>query len=42
VAETAYGALEIAAGDTFAVLGGTAPVSLSGRLELLVTVPSYL
>jgi mannose-6-phosphate isomerase len=41
VAETAYGALEIAAGDTFAVLGGTAPLTIRGKVEMLVTTPSF-
>ncbi len=41
VAETAHGGLEIAAGDTFAVLGATAPTTISGRLEMLVTTPSF-
>ena len=42
VAETAYGALELRAGDTFAVLGGTAPTAISGDLQLLVTTPSFV
>ncbi len=41
VAETAHGALEIAAGDTFAVLGGTAPMVIRGEVEMLVTTPSF-
>jgi mannose-6-phosphate isomerase len=42
VAETAHGALEIKAGDTFTVLGRTAPISISGDLEMLVTAPSFV
>ncbi|MEX1296102.1 MAG: mannose-6-phosphate isomerase [Candidatus Limnocylindrales bacterium] len=41
LAETAHGALELRSGDTFTVLAGTAPTTLSGELELLVTTPSF-
>jgi mannose-6-phosphate isomerase len=41
VAETAYGRLEITAGDTFAVLAATAPTTISGDLQMLVTAPSF-
>ena len=42
VAETGYGALELHAGDTFTILGGTAPTTISGELEMLVTTPSFV
>jgi mannose-6-phosphate isomerase len=41
VAETAHGRLELAAGDTFAMLAATAPTTLSGDLQMLVTTPSF-
>ena len=41
MAETAHDALRIQAGDTFAVLGGTASTTISGQLEMLVTTPSF-
>jgi mannose-6-phosphate isomerase len=41
VVETAYGRLEISAGDTFAVLAATAPTTISGDLQMLVTAPSF-
>jgi mannose-6-phosphate isomerase len=42
VAETAHGRLALAAGDTFTILGGTAPTTISGELELLATTPSFV
>jgi|GEM_PF-25866 len=42
VAETAHGRLELKAGDTFAVLAATAPITISGDLEMLVTTPSFV
>jgi mannose-6-phosphate isomerase class I len=42
VAETEHGALELKAGDTFTVLGGTAPTTISGELKMLVTTPSFV
>ena len=42
LAETAHGALELQAGDTFTILGGTAPTTISGELEMLVTTPSFV
>jgi mannose-6-phosphate isomerase class I len=41
-AETRHGRLELMAGDTFAVLAATAPTTISGDLELLVTTPSFV
>jgi len=41
-AETAHGALELKAGDTFSILGGTASTTISGDLEMLVTTPSFV
>ena len=41
VAETPHGALPLKAGDTFTVLAGTAPTTISGDLEMLVTTPSF-
>ena len=41
-AETAHGALELKAGDTFSILGGTASTPISGALEMLVTTPSFV
>jgi hypothetical protein len=41
VAETAHGRLDLSAGDTFTILGATAPTTISGKLELLVTTPSF-
>jgi len=41
VAETEHGAMELSAGDTFTVLGGTAPTTISGNLKMLVTTPSF-
>ncbi len=41
MAETAHGRLELEAGDTFAVLAATAPTTISGDLEMLVTTPSF-
>jgi mannose-6-phosphate isomerase len=41
IAETAHGQLELQAGDTFAMLAATAPATLSGDLEMLVTTPSF-
>lgn len=40
LAETAHGSLEIRAGDTLAVLAATAPITISGHLQMLVTTPS--
>jgi mannose-6-phosphate isomerase len=42
MAETAHGTLELRAGDTFTILGGTAPTTISGNLELVVTTPSFV
>ena len=42
LAETAHGALELTSGDTFTILGGTAPTTISGDLEMLVTTPSFV
>lgn len=42
VAETAHGRLDLAAGDTVAILGATAPLTISGDLELLVSTPSFV
>lgn len=42
VAETEHGALELRSGDTFTVLAGTAPTTISGELEMLVTTPSLV
>jgi mannose-6-phosphate isomerase len=41
LAETPHGALELKAGDTFTILGATAPITISGELEMLVAVPSF-
>jgi len=41
VAETAHGRLELKTGDTFAVLAATAPATINGDLEMLVTTPSF-
>lgn len=41
VAETAHGRLELKAGDTFAMLAATAPTTISGDLQMLVTTPSF-
>ncbi len=41
VAETSHGRLELNAGDTFAVLAATAPTTISGTLQMLVTTPSF-
>ena len=40
-AETTHGALPLRSGDTFTVLAGTAPTTISGELEVLVTTPSF-
>jgi hypothetical protein len=42
VAETRHGALPIRRGDTLAVLGATAPPTISGDLELVVSTPSFV
>jgi mannose-6-phosphate isomerase len=41
VAETAHGRLAMKAGDTFAMLAATAPTTISGDLQMLVTTPSF-
>ncbi len=38
-AETAQGGLDIGSGDTFVVLAGTAPMTISGRVEMIVATP---
>lgn len=38
-ATTAHGSVDLAAGQTFAILGGTAEVTLHGELEMIVATP---
>ena len=42
MAETANGRVDLAAGDTFTILAGTAPTTISGDLQMLVTTPSFV
>ena len=42
IAETAHGRIDLAAGDTFAMLAATAPTIISGDLQMLVTTPSFV
>jgi mannose-6-phosphate isomerase len=41
MAESAHGQMEIHSGDTLAVLAATAPVTISGEVEMLVLTPSF-